>query len=167
MLRQCRRLTHYERLGVSTIASRADIKKVVFIWRWSQSDLTQKAYRQKAIDAHPDRFPEKHAEFASINSAKEILLDTAKRRDYDATLQLSLNDQNEEVRQSRRQVHWHRSAGYQRPVYDEANEDENNDEDDFFAVLNNERQSDHETAKPLKFVVKKKPWFWTVINWEI
>ena len=133
-------MTHYERLGVATSASRDEIKR---------------AYRLRAIDAHPDRHPAKHGEFALINNAKEILLDADKRRDYDVTLKLALNEQSDEVKQS--QMHWHRSADYKRPVYND--EDEiNDDEDDFFVVLNNEHNR-HIKTKPLKFVKKKKSWF--------
>ena len=53
-----RYLTHYELLGVETTASKAEIKN---------------AFRQKAVLAHPDKFPEKHEQFTAISSAYDIL----------------------------------------------------------------------------------------------
>ena len=53
-----RYLTHYECLGVETTASKAEIKN---------------AFRQKAVLAHPDKFPEKHEKFTAISCAYDIL----------------------------------------------------------------------------------------------
>lgn len=63
--------THYETLGVSTGASKQEIKK---------------AYRRLAMKCHPDRKPgDKAAEdrFKDINEAQAVLLDDEKRTNYD------------------------------------------------------------------------------------
>ena len=66
-----RRLSHYEVLGVSSAAPKAEIRK---------------AFRAKAVLCHPDKFPnepEKNKEFLEISAAYEILSNNTKRADYD------------------------------------------------------------------------------------
>ena len=66
-----RRLSHYEILGVSSAAPKAEIRK---------------AFRVKAVLCHPDKFPnepEKNKEFLEISAAYEILSNNTKRADYD------------------------------------------------------------------------------------
>jgi len=61
---------YYDILGVSKSASPADIKK---------------AYRQKALEFHPDRnkSPNADKEFKQVNQAYEVLSDPQKRKTYD------------------------------------------------------------------------------------
>jgi molecular chaperone DnaJ len=62
---------YYEVLGVARDASEAEIKK---------------AYRQRALDYHPDRNPDPQAEerFKEASEAYEVLSDAQKRQIYDA-----------------------------------------------------------------------------------
>lgn len=67
-------MTHYQRLGVDRSASAAAIKS---------------AYRAKVRDLHPDATgadPEKEEEFHRVVEAYEVLSDSNKRAQYDATL---------------------------------------------------------------------------------
>jgi len=68
-------MSHYEILGVSQKASDAEIKK---------------AYRSMSMKNHPDRNPSADAaeKMREINSAYEVLSDTAKRRQYDMELSI-------------------------------------------------------------------------------
>lgn len=68
-------MSHYEILGVSQKASDVEIKK---------------AYRSMSMKNHPDRNPSTDAaeKMREINSAYEVLSDTAKRRQYDMELSI-------------------------------------------------------------------------------
>jgi len=62
---------YYETLGVARGASEADIKK---------------AFRQKAMDHHPDRNrhdPKSEARFKEVNEAYDVLKDPQKKAAYD------------------------------------------------------------------------------------
>ncbi len=65
--------THYEVLGVGSAAD---------------SDTIRKAYRRLAQKHHPDvsDSPDAHEDMARINEAFEILIDAARREEYDAIL---------------------------------------------------------------------------------
>ena len=69
--------SHYETLGVARDASLADIRK---------------AYRLMALRWHPDKNPEHIAEaetvFKAVKLSYDVLADAAKRRKYDAKLQM-------------------------------------------------------------------------------
>ena len=58
---------YYDVLGVKPSAGQSQI---------------QKAFRKKARDCHPDRFPEKAEEFKQLNQAYQVLSDRAKRKAY-------------------------------------------------------------------------------------
>jgi DnaJ family protein A protein 2 len=68
--------SYYEILGVSQKASESEIKK---------------AYRSMSMKNHPDRNPSADAadKMREINSAYEILSDSAKRRQYDVEMSMS------------------------------------------------------------------------------
>lgn len=71
-------MTYYERLGVRTSATPAEIRD---------------AYRAAARRAHPDRHGEaSSAQMATINEAYRVLSDPARRRRYDDQLGDALDD---------------------------------------------------------------------------
>ena len=66
----------YKELGVSSTASADEIKR---------------AYRKLAAELHPDRNPDSPAtedRYKAVTEAKEVLLDPAKRKEYDETRRL-------------------------------------------------------------------------------
>lgn len=70
---ELRSTNHYEALGVKRDAKYEDIKK---------------AFRQRALEFHPDKAPEQFKEqaaesFKKINEAHEILSDRSRRGTYD------------------------------------------------------------------------------------
>ncbi|KAK3369910.1 DnaJ domain-containing protein, partial [Podospora didyma] len=67
-------LNHYELLGVDKKATEQEIGR---------------AFRQKSMDCHPDKFPNdaaKAAEMKALSQAKTMLLDPAQRETYDKSL---------------------------------------------------------------------------------
>lgn len=65
-------MTHYERLGIGTDASPAEVRE---------------AFRRAVRAVHPDRHGEgTTADMASVNQAWWVLSDPARRADYDAAL---------------------------------------------------------------------------------
>ena len=66
-------MTHYDTLGIPSTASDAEIKK---------------AYRKLALKLHPDKNNSKQAEeqFKLVNDAYNVLSDSNKRNEYDASL---------------------------------------------------------------------------------
>merc|ERR1712018_1078039 len=118
-------MSYYEVLEVASTAPKSEIRK---------------AFRQKAVLCHPDKFPnqpKKNQQFLELSEAYEILSDSLKRADYDKSISLSAEDQSLESRRLKRNIIWHRSPNYQNPYNDKNDNHKENDEiDDFFDALN-------------------------------
>src|ERR1700710_1854487 len=71
-----------------------DFYKVLGVSSDSTADEIKPAYRKLAGELHPDRNPnnpEAEERYKSVTEAKEVLLDTAKRKEYDETRRLFAN----------------------------------------------------------------------------
>lgn len=72
---------------MSSIAAKRDYYEVLGVDRSATRDQLKQAYRQLALQYHPDRNhdPDAAATFREIAEAYAVLSDEAKRREYDAT----------------------------------------------------------------------------------
>jgi molecular chaperone DnaJ len=71
-----------------------DFYKVLGVSSDSTADEIKRAYRKLAGELHPDRNPnnpEAEERYKAVTEAKEVLLDTAKRKEYDETRRLFAN----------------------------------------------------------------------------
>ena len=65
------KMTHYETLGVEQNAADVDIKR---------------CFRRLSLELHPDRVPDKEAQYKKVVEAYSVLGDVDKRRLYDISL---------------------------------------------------------------------------------